>query len=316
MANKNQTYELKTINGKPNVKYVDVLEEDKPISGQKFACISFISPENVLKNKEIFYFQEFLRGWEFAKSMEKFYEFINFLAYKYKLAFNDVINDFKEFLQEEQEKLSYSTLLDDYKTFIENNEERLQSEFDAQNEFKTSVRGIKIRGVYGSKEEAEIRCKMLQEADPHHNIHIGEVGLWLPFDPSNLTNVVYMEEELNQLMTEKNKNESYAKSAFETRVKESKKKAIEENIKLAEKTGATLTQSIDEEGNLVSINNFNTQEKFLQSQNKEITSKDITNELFEGENIITKSNSQRNPLHIDNAGESAKVDTSFNINMR
>ena len=28
-----------------NSNYVDVLDEDKPISGQKFVCISFISPE-------------------------------------------------------------------------------------------------------------------------------------------------------------------------------------------------------------------------------------------------------------------------------
>ena len=30
-----------------NPKYVDVLEEDKPIAGQKFTCLSFISPEKI-----------------------------------------------------------------------------------------------------------------------------------------------------------------------------------------------------------------------------------------------------------------------------
>ena len=38
-----------------NSKYVDLLEEDKPIAGQKFACISFVSPEKIIKQKEIFY---------------------------------------------------------------------------------------------------------------------------------------------------------------------------------------------------------------------------------------------------------------------
>jgi hypothetical protein len=42
---------------KPN--YVDLLEEDKPISGQKFVCMSFISPEKILKQKDAFFFQEF-----------------------------------------------------------------------------------------------------------------------------------------------------------------------------------------------------------------------------------------------------------------
>ena len=46
--------------GSKNTKYVDLLEEDKPISGQKFACLSFVSPENILVQKNHFLFQEFL----------------------------------------------------------------------------------------------------------------------------------------------------------------------------------------------------------------------------------------------------------------
>jgi hypothetical protein len=49
------------------------------------------------------------------------------------------------------------------------------------------------------------------------------------------------------------KNEAKAKEEFERRVKESKKKAIEENIKLANKSGNVLTQTIDEEGNLIGV---------------------------------------------------------------
>ena len=36
-------------------KYVDLLDEDKPIAEQKFVCLSFISPEYVIKNKELFF---------------------------------------------------------------------------------------------------------------------------------------------------------------------------------------------------------------------------------------------------------------------
>ena len=35
--------------GTVNNNYVDVLDEDKPIAGQKFACVSFISPEKIIK---------------------------------------------------------------------------------------------------------------------------------------------------------------------------------------------------------------------------------------------------------------------------
>ena len=46
-------YFIKLKNGKQNPKYVDLLEEDKPIANQKFVCVSFVSPENILKQKEI-----------------------------------------------------------------------------------------------------------------------------------------------------------------------------------------------------------------------------------------------------------------------
>jgi hypothetical protein len=280
---------MNSINNKP--KYVDLLEEDKPIAGQKFTCISFVSPENILKKKEIYYFEEFLKSWDFNKSMEKTIQFLNFLSYKYKLTFDDIMNDFNEFVKEEKNNLIKSSLEDDYKTFIDQNEERLENQFNSTYNFQTSVRGLKVRGVYPSLEEAELRCKMLREIDPNHDVYVGPVGLWMPWEPEayKTGRVEYMEDELNQLMHEKTKNETFAKNAFDQRVKETKKKAIEENIKNATKSGSSLTQNIDSEGNLVGINNMNTQEKSLlekQEENSDISVSDIRNELFEGDNII------------------------------
>ena len=244
---------MTSINNK--TKYVDLLEEDKPIAGQKFTCISFVSPENILKKKEIYYFEEFLKSWDFNKSMEKTIQFLNFLSYKYKLTFDDIMNDFNEFVKEEKDNLVKSSLEDDYKTFIDQNEERLENKFNSTYNFQTSIRGLKVRGVYPSLEEAELRCKMLREIDPNHDVYVGPVGLWMPWEPEayKTGRVEYMEDELNQLMHEKTKNETFAKNAFEQRVKETKKKAIEENIKLAQKSGNKLTQTIDEDGNLVGV---------------------------------------------------------------
>ena len=286
LTNKNG-FEKKQTNGKVNPKYVDLLEEDKPISGQKFVCVSFCSPEKILKEKQIFYFEEFLKKWDFNKSMEKFVQFINFVSYKYNISFDDVSNDFKDFVKEERDTLSTSSMDDEFKTFIDNNEEKLQKQFDIGHNFQTNTRGVKIRGSYPTQEEAELRCKMLREIDPNHDILVGPVGMWMPWDPEayKTGRVEYLEEELNQLMSEKNKNESNAKSAFEQRVKESKQKAIEENIKSAEKSGNTLTQSIDAEGNLIGVNNINTQEFALKEQ-ENISSADICMELFEGDNIV------------------------------
>jgi hypothetical protein len=274
-------------NGNPNPKYVDLLEEDKPISGQKFVCVSFVSPEKLLKQKEMFFFEEFLKKWDFNKSMEKFVQFLNFMSYKYKLTFDDVTKDFQEFVKEERENIVNTSFEDEYKTFLDNNEEELEKKFGIQYSFQTCTRGLKVRGAYSSLEEAELRCKMLREIDPSHDVYVGPVGMWMPWDPEayKTGRVEYMEEELNQLMSEKNKNESNAKNAFEQRLKDSKKKAIEENIKHAEKTGSSLTQTIDDNGNLISVANMNTTEKVL-GENDVISAADIRSELFEGENIV------------------------------
>jgi vacuolar-type H+-ATPase subunit I/STV1 len=275
-------------NGKPNPKYIDLLEEDKPLAGQKFVCVSFVSPEKILKQKELFFFEEFLKKWDLNKSMEKFVQFLNFASFKYKLTFDDVMKDFQDFITEEKDTITATTLADDYKTFVDKNEEDLEKSFSIAHNFQTHTRGIKIRGSYPSIEEAELRCKMLREIDPHHDVYVGPVGLWMPWEPEayKTGRVEYMEEELNKLMSEKSKSEENAKNAFEQRVKETKKKAIEDNIKNAEKSGNTLTQTIDDAGNLIGVGLANTQEKTLAGKGSEISVADIRSELFEGENII------------------------------
>jgi len=287
-SSKKSGFERKQNNGKTNPKYVDLLEEDKAIAGQKFVCVSFCSPEKILKDKQLFFFEQFLKKWEFNKSMEKFVQFLNFISFKYNISFDDVSNDFKDFVKEENEALSKINMDDDYKTFLDNNEEDLQKKFDLAHNFQTSTRGLKIRGSYPTQEEAEMRCKLLREIDPNHDVYVGPVGLWMPWDPEayKTGRVEYMEDELNQLMHEKSKNESNAKVAFEQRIKETKQKAIEENIKNAEKSGNILTQTIDEKGNLIGVNNVNTQEAKLKEQ-ENISTADICMELFEGENVVT-----------------------------
>jgi hypothetical protein len=286
-SSKKSGFEKKMEHGKINPKYVDLLDEDKPIAGQKFGCISFVSPEKILKQKEMFFFEQFLKKWEFNKSMEKFVQFLNFVSYKYNMSFDDLTNDFKDFVNEERANLSKSSLEDDYKTFLDNKEEELEKQFNIANNFQTSTRGLKIRGNYPTLEEAELRCKMLREVDPYHDVFVGPVGVWMPWDPEayKTGRVEHMEEELNQLMHEKKKNETNAKIAFDQRIKETKQKAIEENMKNAEKSGNTLTQTIDENGNLIGINNANTQEFTLKEQ-ENISSADIRKQLFEGDNII------------------------------
>ena len=79
--------------------------------------------------------------------------------------------------------LFVTNLDDDYKTYLDKNEEKHNKEFQKEHEFQTNVRGIKVRGSYPTQEEAELRCKMLREIDPNHDVFVGPIGTWMPFDP-------------------------------------------------------------------------------------------------------------------------------------
>jgi hypothetical protein len=294
--NRNQNIEYRyNLDGTQNQKYVDLLDEDKPIAGQKFCCISFVSPEHVIKQREMFYMEEFLSNWDFSKSMEKFTQFLNFVSYKYSLNFVNLQDDLTEFIKEEKQNLLKNTLLDDYKNYLDANEERLEKEFNEINNFQTSVRGLKVRGCFPTQKEAELRCKLLRELDPYHDVYVGSVGVWMPFHPDayKTGRIEYLEDELNQLMHEKKKNEEKAKEEFDKRVKEAKMKAIEDNKRKALESGNKLTQTINEQGNLISVRDMNTQEDALTSSSNSdvVTSADIRRELFEGDNIVISKNS-------------------------
>jgi hypothetical protein len=274
--------------GSRNPKYVDLLDIDKSIAGQAFGCFSFISPEKLLKQREMFYFEEFLKQWEMNKSMEKFHQFLNFISFKYKLQFEEVMKDFESFVKEERETIVNSSIEDDYKTFLDRQEDDLEKKFNVKHNFQTSVRGFKSRGNFSTQEEAELRAKLLRETDPHFDVYVGPVGTWLPWDPDayKTGRVEHMEEELNQLVSEKKKNEEIAKTTFEQRIKETKQKAIEENKKNAEKHGNVITQDIDKEGNLVGAGYNTTEETFTSKELDSISVADIRSELFEGENVV------------------------------
>tara|TARA_Y100000389_G_C17469100_1_gene528643 strand:- start:7031 stop:7894 length:864 start_codon:yes stop_codon:yes gene_type:complete len=265
---------------------IDLLDEDKPIAQQKFVCLSFVSPEKILKQKDIFLFEQFIKQYNFDKNTELLTKIANFLSYKYEIPPENILNDVKEFITIEREDVAKS-IEDEFKTFIDKNEDACNAEFMKEHNFQTSVRGIKVRGVFPTQEEAELRCKLLRQLDPNHDVYVGPVGLWVPFHPDayKTGKVEYLEKELNQLMHEKKDNEDRARSHFEDRVKSTKLNAIEENIKTASDTGNKLTQTINERGELIGLENTtSTVEKKLGIN---ATLEDIKKELFEGDDTVT-----------------------------
>lgn len=278
-----------TKTGEPNPHYVDLLDEDKPLAGQKFCCVSFASPDKILRRKNDFMFGEFLKQWDLNKSMEKFHSFLNFVSYKYDCDFDGIMADLADFVRDEKADLEATDVSGEYKGFLEKHEERLTQEFDSQNSFQTSTRGVKFRGAFSTQQEAELRAKVLRDWEQSamggsHDIFVGPVGMWMPWDPEpyRTGRVEHLEEELNQLMHEKQKNEEKAKAEFDSRINEAKKKAMIENQRIAKESGNKLTQAMDSDGNLVSVAELENPE--------EVTVADIRKELFESTDVVMDKN--------------------------
>lgn len=213
----------------------DFLTEDVEIPGQKFCLLSFLSPEKLLANKDVFFFSKFLDSFEYTQRVTSFESFlmttvksvndhINAEADKAenmdlsgvaqtlrasRVHLDGVMDKFQMYVKEKQSELKESKIKELYDDFLFTNKEKLEESFYIQNEFRTSVRGLKIRGVYASNEEAVARSKKLQRNDTLHNIFVGEVGKWLPWDPapSEVADQEYAEEKLNTLMKKYKENE-------------------------------------------------------------------------------------------------------------
>ena len=282
MSNPSVTRKTKADNT-PNEKYVDMLEEDKPLAGQAYVCMSFVSPENHIKKFEEFQFGKFVSQWDLTRSLKSFEGFVRFTAFKYKLDVESLQTDFNDFCKSEIDSIKTTSLSDDFKNFVDSNESAMYKEFNKQNNFQTSIRGVKVRGSFPTQEEAELRCKMLRNVDPNHDVYVGPVGMWMPFDPVayKTGRVEYLEEELNQLMHEKHKTETNARQEFDKRVLESKISAIENNRKLASESGNMLSQTIDNSGNLINLSVTGNE------SNEPMSMDDIRKTLFEGDDIVT-----------------------------
>jgi hypothetical protein len=134
-----------------------------------------------------------------------------------------------------------------------------------------------------------MRCKILREMDPNHDIMVGPVGMWVPWHPDayKTGKVEYLEEELNELMNEKQKNEKSAKLEFDKRIKDAKRQAMEDNIQKAKDSGNVLTQTLNKDGELVNVKDVVSSDNSLLKQGEMSTKEEIRDTLFNTENVVT-----------------------------
>jgi hypothetical protein len=228
----------------------DFLDEDDEISGQRYVLLSFLSPEKVLDKKDLFFFRQFLHAYEVdwkIKNLEKFLvESVNHIngqldekvadlekseqfdsatiCRKNKLSVSDIMSKYATFIQTNKVELNKTKINEAYEDFLYSHKVKLEEKFHAENDFHTTMRGVKVRGVYGNPKEAEIKAKKLQGKDKYHNIFMAEVGKWTPWDPSSyeVKDQEYNNDQLNSLMKKYKENEDSREKFFDERSKNSK----------------------------------------------------------------------------------------------
>jgi len=95
----------------PEPEKQDFLEVDSELPGQRYVCLSFLSPEALIEERKAFNVCKFLQS--YCK----------------------------------EQKLEYKELYSKYEDFTYKFSDKLQRDFDEQNDFQTSIRGLKVRGV-------------------------------------------------------------------------------------------------------------------------------------------------------------------------
>ena len=262
------------------------LEADKEIPGQHYVCLSFLSPEKVLANKDVFLFNEFVKDYEvqhkikstesfLMDQMERLQDALSKATDIFELCMTkgrsgadgsfttatdvsgtdvsgtdvsgvstspelrlsledlsgvvqafrqvrfdttkDITSTLEEHIKSNLKDFKTTTIQEDYDAFLAKNRSKLEEDFFSLNSFRTTIRGLKVRGTYDTYTEALGRAKTLQRIDPDFNVYVGQVGFWLPWDPdpNNIKDQEYADEQLNQLMKRYKDNESQRDEFYE-----------------------------------------------------------------------------------------------------
>jgi hypothetical protein len=246
----------------------DYLEQDQPIRNQNFVCLSFISPEELLKKKELYYFEKYVETFS-TKSNE--------LLNELETLFPDKQHELRVFKENFDFIFNSSKIQQSYNYFLKDKEDELNKEFDKNNSFQTSVRGIKVRGVYDTMQEAEHRSQQLRKQENNKfSIYIAQVGCWCPWypNPDSIQDQQYSETELNTLMSKYEENIENKDQFFNERKQELMNNIKTEQESIKKDNEQQLQETITSEDPWMEAKNLTIQEDTEEVENSDAAPND------------------------------------------
>jgi hypothetical protein len=242
MPRNHRNNEKDVSNEKINDLEEDYLDVDKPLTGQNYYCISFVSPEKILEQKDKFMFYHFERA-VYKKQSNMLNDALSKMIDNNNdgnVDIADIIslkksldNSYKEY---DVEFEKFKDLFEDFKF---QNEEKIGDEFDKSNNFRTSVRGVKVRGVFDTKREADVRAAVLQRQDSLFDVFVGQIGYWCPWDPNpqKIGDIEYMNNDLNKLVKEYKANEVKKDMFYQEQKSQRQKESLNAEDRLKHQEG-------------------------------------------------------------------------------
>lgn len=98
---------------------------------------------------------------------------------------------------------------------------------------KSDKCALKIKGVFGTKEEAQMFANKCMQLDSSFDIYLVETGKWLPIPPNNdeIQDEVHQNKQLNEIIKGYKEQQLIAKQHYEERKKEQIEDMLAQNLK-------------------------------------------------------------------------------------
>lgn len=230
---------------------VDHLKRDPIIAGQTYCTLSIVNPADMVAKKNLYYSNKFMvsdinktiaaQAMQMAKKLSvDMRKKIDGVLDKLKSSVDEEDKHLYRILDEKYRKMAIDEdeyvdechrkytldseeILDRYKIYLSENRINLDREFDDAHNDATSVRGIKVRGVFNRYEEAAKQGKFLRDTvEPGIHAFVAEVGAWLPIDmeADEVQDQDYMLPALNDLMGKYHEGMRARKNHHEERQRE------------------------------------------------------------------------------------------------
>lgn len=228
-----------------STKTEDFLDEDSELRGQKYVCLSFLSPEDAIANKDAYVFSQFVK--QFGVDMAELFSNI-----KERFVDDPSVHAMVDSIQDKYTYISNTDELQaEYGIFKDINGNKLEAEYLEKNDFQTSMRGIKVRGSYETVKEAQIRAETIKKFDGKFNVYVAQVGCWCPWSPypEDIENVEYSETELNTLMKKYKESQTKKDELYQIRKGDMIEKVKMHAAKQKESVGGgvSIVQEIEED---------------------------------------------------------------------